>query len=181
VDSYFDSTGFEGDVVTITTTSTNGLNINATGVTNTANRFDFTGFSGNDTVIGGAGVDTLNGGAGNDSLRGHSGADILTGGAGNDSFLFNFTTDSGISAGNRDFITDFAAGDRINLSAFAGTFTFRAGGLGEANFTGSVAQVAFQQIGGNTLVFVDSNGNGVTDFEIELAGLIALSSGSFVL
>ncbi|MDR7156525.1 Ca2+-binding RTX toxin-like protein [Sphingobium xenophagum] len=78
------------------------------------------GTSGADTLFGGAGADQLFGGSGNDSLSGGAGDDVLIGGAGNDSlrggsgndrFLY---TDRGFGT---DTIRDFAAGDRIDLSA----------------------------------------------------------------
>lgn len=75
------------------------------------------GGAGNDLIVGGAGHDTLGGqegndlifgGAGNDQITGGKGNDILTGGSGNDTF--NFKLGDG-----HDTITDFSAGDKINL------------------------------------------------------------------
>ncbi len=62
-----------------------------------------TGGSGNDSVDGGAGNDSLTGGAGNDTLAGGDGADTLAGGAGNDSLIGgagddDFTLGAGDSA-----------------------------------------------------------------------------------
>jgi len=51
------------------------------------NRLDASAFSGDVTLIGVGGADTLRGGAGNDMLNGRSGADLITGGAGNDTLL----------------------------------------------------------------------------------------------
>lgn len=45
------------------------------------------GGHGNDTLDGGASADTLYGGAGDDRLEAHSGDDVLYGGSGNDTFL----------------------------------------------------------------------------------------------
>jgi Ca2+-binding RTX toxin-like protein len=74
-----------------------------------------TGGSGNDYLYGGAGNDTLIGNGGNDTLIGGTGADTLTGGAGNDTFvLSNAAITNG--AGNVDIITDYAAGDVIDLT-----------------------------------------------------------------
>jgi Ca2+-binding RTX toxin-like protein len=163
-------------------TSTGNVVVNGAAISTSTSKLSVTGGAGANTFTGGAGNDTLDGGSGNDTLAGGIGADRLTGGSGSDHFLFSAASDSGIGAGNRDVITDFAtSGDRINLSAFAGTFVFRAGGAGEANFTGVAPQVAFQHSGGNTLIFADSNGDGLTDFQIELIGTIALTSGMFVL
>lgn len=75
------------------------------------------GGDGDDLIVGGAGHDTLQGngghdlifgGAGNDEISGGKGNDILTGGSGNDTFNFKFG--DGV-----DTITDFSAGDKINL------------------------------------------------------------------
>ncbi|MBN8531778.1 MAG: M10 family metallopeptidase C-terminal domain-containing protein, partial [Alphaproteobacteria bacterium] len=117
------------------------------------------------------------------SIVGSGGADQLTGGAGVDSFVYRLTSDSGTGAGLRDIITDFsqAQTDRIDLSAFVGAATFQAGGNGMADLAGSVFQVAYQQSGGNTIVFVDTDGNNSVNFEIQLTGLIALVAGDFVL
>jgi Ca2+-binding RTX toxin-like protein len=60
------------------------------------------GMGGSDTLIGGAGDDILNGGAG---------ADTLTGGPGNDTFLFG-------TGGGKDKITDFSAGDILQISGY---------------------------------------------------------------
>jgi len=71
---------------------------------------------GADTLRGGGGNDRLNGGQGNDRLYGGRGADVMTGGAGADQFIFTSYADFTIR-GARDRITDFGAGDRIDLSA----------------------------------------------------------------
>ena len=56
---------------------------------------------------GGAGADTLDGGA--DSVR-----DTLTGGAGND--IFVASADDGSVLAGADLVTDFASGDKIQIS-----------------------------------------------------------------
>lgn len=66
-----------------------------------------------DFLEGAAGDDTLVGGDGDDVLLGDSGADRLTGGAGNDRFLFS-------DGDGVDRITDFAAGDRIEVFGYTG-------------------------------------------------------------
>lgn len=67
---------------------------------------------GRDLLYGGAGDDKLLGQAGNDRMEGGDGADRLTGGAGADTFVFA-PGDSGV-----DTVTDFGAGDRLDVSAF---------------------------------------------------------------
>ncbi len=86
---------------------------------------------GNDRLFGGAGSDHLFGGAGNDRLIGGDGVDFLTGGAGNDVFVAELnTTLTAFKKGSisLDVITDFSAGDKIDLS-----------GLGDFNFKGTSA------------------------------------------
>jgi Ca2+-binding RTX toxin-like protein len=103
------------------------------------------GGSGKDTIFGGAGadkitggsgddflygdndavafslhgIDTINGGSGNDIIYGGGKADILTGGSGNDTFVYFVglgpENESRVGAG-ADHITDFQAGDKIDVS-----------------------------------------------------------------
>jgi trimeric autotransporter adhesin len=180
-DAYF--SGISGDTVTLSSTSNTGITITGSGVTTATNKFHITGGTGNDNLTGGAGADTIYGGSGDDSVVGGSGVDTLYGDSGNDRFRFGpNTTDSGIGVGNRDIIADFVQGqDRVDIGPFIGSFNFRSGGNGAADFTGSVMQVAFQQSGGNTIVFVDSTGDNVTDLEIQITGLFTLTSADFIL
>ena len=79
------------------------------------------GGDGDDILYGQGGDDTLNGGAGDDILIGGYGNDILTGGDGHDLFVFggegalNAAVD-GQFKNHMDVITDFHAGDKIDLS-----------------------------------------------------------------
>lgn len=81
------------------------------------------GDEGNDTIVGGNGNDLLYGQDGDDRLVGGNGADILLGGAGNDTLFGGtggdvFAFDTGFG---QDVISDFGAGDQINLaSGFTG-------------------------------------------------------------
>ena len=87
-------------------TSTAGLTTTGTGGADV-----LFGGRANDTLSGGTGNDRIIGGQGNDRINGGVNNDVLTGGAGND--IFDYSA--------RDFdldvITDFTAGDRIDLSA----------------------------------------------------------------
>ena len=138
------------------------------------------------TVYGGAGADTIIGGALSDTLYGGAGSDTLTGGAGNDTFLYLNTSDSTPTA--RDTITDFTAGDKIDLAridADSGTggdqaFIF----LGTAAFDSHAGELRYQSAGGtHWLVQGDTNGDGVADFEVALTipDGHTLSAGDFVL
>jgi len=128
---------------------------------------------GNYSFIAGSGSDTLIGGAGNDTFFGGLGADVLTGGAGND--LFRYTSVNETQVGSADRITDFAAGDRIELTQIdadgnAGNgdtaFTF----IGAGAFTNVAGQLHVVASGPDWLVEGDVNGDGVADFQIVVQG-----------
>ena len=121
-----------------------------------------------DRLLGGTGVDTIFGGAGRDYVWGGVGADRLTGGAGADRFAYLALDEAG------DIITDFEAGDVIDLSALA----YRFGWSGDVLAKGCVR---FAQSGSDTFVQVDTNGG--TNSFVTLATLsnvraAALSSAS---
>ncbi|TAN65811.1 MAG: hypothetical protein EPN17_15535 [Methylobacter sp.] len=143
-----------------------------------------TGLAGNDSLVGGFGADTLDGGDGNDTLFGGLGADNLTGGSGNDVFKYNSPTELGdgsyMSSGsyNRDTITDFAMGDKINLSALSGLSFV---GIGN-NFSGSVNQVRVYDDYNATLLQIDTTGDKFADYSIALPDNLTIeetSSGIF--
>ncbi|MEA5536013.1 Calx-beta domain-containing protein [Crocosphaera sp. XPORK-15E] len=97
--------------ITTTTPNNGGGTISTTG--NSVNyvnieKFDITGGSGNDNLIGGNLEDTLRGGAGNDTLNGGTGIDILQGGVGDDTYIIN------------------ELGDTINENANEGSDTIQA-------------------------------------------------------
>ncbi len=128
-----------------------------------AGRDSLSGGGGNDSLTGGVGNDTLSGDAGDDTLVGGAGTDRLTGGAGNDTFVFAADDIAG------DRITDFADGDRIDLSALNAAF------IGTSAFSGTgSAQIRVSAVGEpgfrNTLLEIDLNGDGQTDRSIEITG-----------
>jgi Ca2+-binding RTX toxin-like protein len=119
------------------------------------------GVDGNDTLSGGAGSDVLSGGYGNDVLIGGAGYDSLNGGGGNDTFRFASTDDA-----DGDHIVDFAAGDRIDLSAIAG-HTF----IGNAQFNGVKGEIRYDSsYGTNSTVQIDSDGDAQSDAQIYVMG-----------
>ncbi|WFP61361.1 VCBS domain-containing protein [Mesorhizobium sp. WSM4904] len=145
------------------------------------------GLAGNDTLFGQGGNDTLNGGDGNDRLVGGVGADTLTGGAGADTFYYGpNVSDSAPGAGNFDTITDFVHGvDKIDLSSIdantvsGGDQAFLFGGQNAATVANSIT---WSEVGGNTIVHVDVNGNATADFQITLTGTgLGLTASDFVL
>ena len=150
------------------------------------------GRAGKDNLLGGAGKDTLSGEDGDDTLTGGLGKDKMTGGAGADVFDFNASGETGKAAATRDVIGDFKhLTDRIDLkdidanTKLAADQAFKFIGLqafhhvaGELHYfkvnnPGTVKDM--------TIVEGDRNGDGITDFQIELSHLVTLTKGDFIL
>ena len=75
------------------------------------------GTNASETLVGREGLDDiLLGMEGNDILQGKSGNDVLTGGLGEDTFIWTNNDIDGVSTPDLDIITDFEAGDKLNLS-----------------------------------------------------------------
>jgi Ca2+-binding RTX toxin-like protein len=152
-------------------------------LTGTAGADTLTGGTGNDLLTGAAGNDSLIGGAGADTLVGGTGADKLSGGAGNDLFVFTGTGDS--TAKQRDTITDFATGDRIDLhlidanTSLSGDQAFSF--IGSAGFGRKAGQLRAYKSGSSTMIAGDVNGDGAADFQIQLTRQTTLSATDFVL
>lgn len=148
-----------------------------------AGRDALSGGEGADTLRGGLGGDRLDGGAGDDRLNGDWGRDVLTGGSGADVFVFALGQ-TGATAATADLITDFAPGDRIDLSqidAIAGNAAPDDAFVLVASFTGTAGEVAVTALGSDTLVILDVDGDGVADAAIRLAGAHALTAADFLL
>jgi len=141
------------------------------------------GNGGNDIVKGGGGNDQLFGGAGADLLTGGGGADKLDGGADNDTFIFTALADSGITAGTRDQINHFAAGDKIDvhlIDAIAGggddAFVLDAGGAFSA---GEIRQTLTSN--GHLLLEFNVDGDAAAEASILLLNhSTLLTTGDFV-
>lgn len=132
------------------------------------------GGDGNDFVDGGKGQDLLYGGNGNDHIRSGPGADSLWGGAGKDNFVFD-DNESGVGAGQRDRIFDFASGqqDRIDLALIdANTATAADSAFvwkGAAAITGA-AQVGYYLSGGVYILRCSVDADAAVELEIQLGG-----------
>ena len=134
---------------------------------------------GKDTLEGGNGADLLSGGDGDDVLNGGAfGTDMMFGGAGADRFVFTRVNDSlAIIAADR--IVDFEPGaDKIDLSAIVDLpLNF----VGTGAFTAGAPSVRYTHLDADTLVLVDTDGNGVANMQIYLTGTLTLAGDSFVL
>ncbi len=145
------------------------------------------GLAGSDKLTGLSGNDTLDGGANVDTLIGGLGRDTMTGGTERDIFDFNAIAETGKGPATRDVIKDFVhLTDDIDLStidangaAAGNAFSFLPA-MGAA-FTGVKGQLHWLQAAGKTIVEGDIDGNKVADFQIELTGLVTLTSGDFIL
>ena len=125
-----------------------------------------TGNGGNDILTGLLGNDSLFGGAGDDTLNGGAGADTLSGGAGNDNFVF---TDLQLG----DIISDYGAGDHIDLTALYG---------GTMHFVGSAALSALGDVNYvNGVISGNFAGDAGADFSAVLSGMPALQPDALVL
>ena len=83
----------------------------------------FVGSTFDDTFKGGKSMDFFDGGAGNDTFRGMGGADTYTGGTGKDTYSwFAKDVQQGTNYLGADTITDFSAGDTLNLHEFVKAF-----------------------------------------------------------
>jgi len=113
-------------------------------ITGTGGADTVSGGSGNDAFTLGGGADSVNGGTGNDSITGGAGADTLTGSSGADRFTFaasESNVTSSTSTDGVDRITDFTGGtDILQLPvATAGTLNT---GSGSADLSVNAANVA---------------------------------------
>lgn len=185
-DSVVESTNSGTDTVVSTISHNLESSVERLVLSGSAN-IDGTGNSLDNKIVGNIGSNVLNGGSGNDILIGNAGddyligglgTDILTGGTGNDHFIFRDLS--------TDRVTDFTSGqDVLDLesidanSSLTGNqaFTF----IGTHAFTHTAGEVHYQQIGSNTFVTADMNGDGIADFTVRLDGLHTLTSHDFIL
>lgn len=148
------------------------------------------GGSGWDRLYGRAGDDVLIGELGSDMLYGNRGVDIMSGGTSEqrDRFIYFHAGESFAGEGNRDIITDFQSGiDRIEISRidaditrdYKQEFDF----IGDTQFSGTAGELRFEQFAGKdyTVLQADLDGDGQSDFEIELTGIMTLELGDFML
>ncbi|WP_429232515.1 M10 family metallopeptidase C-terminal domain-containing protein [Inquilinus ginsengisoli] len=139
-----------------------------------------------ENVNGSTAADQVTGSAVVNALNGWAGQDVLRGGGGADRFVFSAASHSVVGAADR--ITDFshAQGDRIDLSAIdantgaAGNQAFSFVGTGLYTHHAGELRSAVTSPGVTTIAG-DVNGDGVSDFHIQLTGAIGLVAADFVL
>jgi Ca2+-binding RTX toxin-like protein len=173
------ASGITASLATVSAQATGG-----SGSDTLLNFDNLTGSGFADALTGNAAANTLNGAAGNDTLVGNGGVDVLLGGAGLDRFVFAAVSDSGITAGTRDTISDFThgQGDLIDISALdanaslAGNqaFTF----IGSAAFAGDATGQLRYELG---VLYASTDADSDAEFSLALTGAPALVVGDFVL
>ncbi len=142
------------------------------------------GGMGNDTLSGNAGHDVLRGRGGNDTLIGGAGKDLLIGGLGADVFVFNSAADSPDKNNKFDRIADFETGiDHLDFSALAalnGGLAYSY--LGESTFSGTGGGEIVTQLlaDGNTVMLLDTDGNGRSDMRILFNGALSFTADDFM-
>jgi len=137
-------------------------------------------------IVGGAAADLLSGGRSSDVIYGALGADRMIGNGGNDVFHYELAADSTSAA--RDTVRDFTLGDRVDLLRVDANilapgnhaFTF----IGSAAFGSRPGELRVENQGGPVwLVQGDTDGNGISDFELTLIVVDAhpITAGDFLL
>jgi Ca2+-binding RTX toxin-like protein len=120
------------------------------------------GGAGNDTLSGGLGIDIIAGEEGDDRIEG-GGFDRLPGGAGNDTFVWTIVRHFA-----NDRVGDFAAGGRLDFSAFGFSW------IGDDSFTGAGLEMRHRNApvdgAAATEIVVDLDGDTLVDAPIVLMG-----------
>ncbi len=129
-----------------------------------------TGGTGSDYLDGAGGNDTLNGGDGDDIIVGGQGSDTLTGGAGLDVFELSGNI---IGVMDGDTVTDMEAGEQFEFYNSSDLFLSY---VGTGAFTGVAGQIRTEQADGNTLLILDSDGDGTGDETLTILGEFGLSA-----
>jgi Ca2+-binding RTX toxin-like protein len=146
------------------------------------------GFGASDTLIsierliGSEFDDVLIGSTGSNQITGGFGRDVMTGNGGTDTFILGAADESGLTEATRDLITDFASGDKINLSrvdadtAAAGTNDFTV-----VLAAGSAFTAAGQLMLEGGVLYGNTDGDAAAEFSIALTGVTSISLADFIL
>jgi len=111
------------------------------------------------------------------------GADTVTGGSGGNSYIYGSTSESVPGNGKFDTITNFAfTFDSIDLRGIGAALTY----FGQEPTGAKIPaqSIAWQQSGGDTLVYVNTSGimeaTNKADMEIALHGTLPLTTNNFL-
>lgn len=138
---------------------------------------DIKGGANDDLLFGNKGDDRIRGGAGDDTLIGGKGMDTLKGGDGSDVFVFNDVAHSR-NTKHADHITDFVVGsDIIDLAGLGGALSF----IGTAGFSGLGAEVRLSTQGGDGVLRIDIDADGIADMKVILDSVTNLTALDFIL
>ncbi|CAB5497329.1 hypothetical protein AZO1586I_154 [Bathymodiolus thermophilus thioautotrophic gill symbiont] len=139
------------------TTSTNGI-VNTTQIINVTTGNTLNGTS-SETLIGGAGDDTINGGTGHDTIYGGAGDDIIKGGTGGNTIIYGGAGDDNINGGDSYNIIHGGAGnDNINGG---GSFNVLHGGAGNDNINGGDSYNIIYGDAGDDIIKGGTGGNAI--------------------
>ena len=135
-----------------------------------------------DLAAGGAGNDHIKGKSGEDTLHGGAGADILEGNEDSDLFVYSSASDSSIS--QPDTIVDFAVGSDKLLLHFPSYSPVEVGAVdsleaANAYFDVNVASIQAAFSASESILYIDSDAQGVADMAINLESVTSLSVSDF--
>ncbi|KJV07463.1 calcium-binding protein [Methylocucumis oryzae] len=134
-------------------------------------------------AVGNEGKNMIMGNAAANILVGKEGSDTLLGGLGADRFTYTGSLDTGVSASSRDIIQDFSSldGDKIDLKSLDANPTLT--GIQRwtfvTNFNSVSGQVSFNS--SSHLLVLDRNGDNIPELQIELLGVMSLTSSDLIL
>jgi Ca2+-binding RTX toxin-like protein len=144
-----------------------------------------TGNGGDNGITGNSHANVLHGGGGNDKIKGGAGLDDLYGDSGNDTFIWTSTADTSTIAANADVVWDFAAGDRLDVSAIDAdvytsgnqAFTF----IGTAALSGTPGEINYYHSGGDTYIQLQTGTAVDVEAVIRLEGIVTPQASWFLL
>ena len=126
-----------------------------------------------------ASFENVIGGFGNDTIIANNSVNVVAGGAGQDNFVFNSA-----SAADGDHVTDFQAGDKIDLRGIASNYDFGGDGnfdvLENATTFTQAGQVILRSDGDDVIVEGNVDNDAEADFAIRISGKSDLNSSDFV-
>jgi hypothetical protein len=152
------------------------------------------GYTLNSSMVGGGGSDSVVGGDGRDTLVGSSSTalgndeiDTLTGGAGNDLFIVGDTTNAYYNtrsnAGDYVLITDFSAGDIIQLRDLSASYAPTAPATNTNGYVvdGDIYSLGAAAVGtANSFIYVDTDKSGSANAGDNLIAVIDTGGAALV-